>query len=106
MEEFTTIWLKRHYSLTNHVEITQINAAIYKIFCYVVYLLCGVFRKTWPGLDSLSLMPLPVGWHHLGSKQPGLRTRRTLLNKDMVHVDKFYSTSMENQPLIARIFPS
>lgn len=41
MEEFTTIWLKQHYSRTNHVEIAQmncslnssINAAILKVFC-------------------------------------------------------------------------
>ena len=46
MEEFTTIWLKQHYSLTNHVEIAPLNCslnkstnpAILKVFCYVVYL--------------------------------------------------------------------
>lgn len=45
MEEFTTIWLKQHYSLTNHVEMAPLNcslnkstnAAILKVFCYVVY---------------------------------------------------------------------
>ena len=28
MEEFTPIWLKQHYSLTNHVEIAQLNCSL------------------------------------------------------------------------------
>lgn len=48
MEEFT-IWLKQHYSLSNHVKIAQvnrvnrslnqsINAATLKVFCCMAYL--------------------------------------------------------------------
>lgn len=59
-EEFTTIRLKQHYSLTNHVEIAplncslnrSINAAILKVFC------CGGYLEKQTKTGNLYSMPI------------------------------------------------